>query len=386
VLDNLSGLAAALPQTDQPRTLAEAARHGSMPALSRWLQRVDRSKLDQPDDFALTPLAWTAIEGRTEVARMLIERGADPLAGCAPVRGQAFTMPLKIALQLGRKEIVASMLRPDVERRLKPWPTSITEAAVAGDHVALVRRIFHEGREQVYARRLFSLARENGSAAMIAALNEGTVDHGEAMLAVAISKRDVVMLQQALSLAPPVNSGRDKRQSPLGSAILNGGEVTDELVRLPLDHGADPESPAQWENSYPTGSEPNTALVALVTNAQRIPRGTSDDRALRVMASQSSALDMLIAAGASVRAADDRGHPLAVLAAIGRYGYITREQLSPTWLRRLGAAGVDFNATWQGSSALDWLDKMQLGDSETARTIADFGGRRIKPVPPNARF
>lgn len=386
MLDNLGGLAAAIAETEHPRTLAEAVRHGSLPVLSRLLKNADHAELNQTDDFALTPLAWAAIEGRTEAARMLIDRGADPLAGCAPVRGYGHTIPLKIALQLGRRDIAASMLKPDVEERLRPWPTPIIEAAVAGDHVQLVRRIFREDHQRVVAQRLFLLAKENGSPSMISALSDGVADRGEAMLATAIYKKDVALVRQALALKPPVNSGLNSRQSPLGSAILNGGELTDQIVRLLLDAGADPESPAQWENSYPSGSRPNTALVALVANAQRTPRYDSADKVLGTMASQSRALDMLIAAGASSRSTDDNGRPLAVLAAIGRYGYITREELPPTWFHRLAEAGADFNATWQGSSSLDWLDKMGLTNSETARVIAELGGRRIKPVPANLRF
>jgi hypothetical protein len=95
---------------------------------------------------------------------------------------------------------------------------------------------------------------------------------------------------------------------------------------------------------------------------------------------------MLIEAGASVRKSDGNGRPLAVLAAVGRYGTITREELPSEWFRRLAAAGMDINETWQGSTALDWLDRLGLAGSESARTITSLGGRRTKPVPENARF
>jgi ankyrin repeat protein len=126
---------------------------------------------------------------------------------------------------------------------------------------------------------------------MIGALNDGTRDGGQAMLSIAIFKRDLNLLRQALEQKPPVNSGRDQRQSPLGSAILNGGEVTDQIVRLLLDHGADPESPVQWETGYPSGSQPNSALIGLTANAQRVPRGRSEEGAARVVASQLRALE-----------------------------------------------------------------------------------------------
>jgi len=373
------------PPSDQPRALGEAARRGTLASLKRWIARAP-AEIDHPDDFGLTPLAWAAVEGRTDAAKMLIASGADPLAGCAPVRGEGLSVPLRVSLQLRRKEIAEEMLTPEVMRRLKPWPASILSAAVRGDNVDLVSQILSEEHERVYALRLMSFAVANQSLEMIAILSNGTPDGSEALLAMAIAKQNMDMVRQALASNASPNGTANQRQSPLGSAVLFGESVTDQIVRELLKHGASPDSPVQWETGYSSGSQPNTALVGLVANAQRQSHNGDSPRELDISAAQLRALDMLISAGAKIDVTDDNGRPLAVLAAVGRYGEITRKQLSPKWFERLVPAGMNINATWKGGSALDWLDHLEMGDSETARTITKLGGRRIKPLPAGERF
>lgn len=377
-----------LIETDKPRTLAEAVRRGSPQAMSQWITKADRSTLDHADDFALTPLAWAAIEGRTEAARRLIARGADPMSGCAPVRGFAHTVPLRIALQLGRDDIVALMLRPEVEARIRPWPQPLMEAAVAGNHVALVKRMLREDHDAPAIARLLVRARENGSPAMIAALSESGADAKRAVLDIAASKGDVALLRQALAMKAPVNVGPGLRHSPLGSAVQSGSETTDQIVSLLLDGGADPNSPATWSTriGHRTGSPPSTALQILVATAQRPLRGHADYNA-QLMAAQFRALGLLLDAGASVSGTEEDGRPLVVLLVAGRFGSNgSGDQLPIEWLDRLAAAGMDVNAVWQGSSALDWLDKLHQSDSAMARALSDRGVRRVKPVPERARY
>jgi len=373
------------PPSDQPRTFGEAARRGTLASLKRWIAQAP-AELDRPDDFGLTPLAWAAIEDRTDAANMLIANGADPLAGCAPVRGDGLSVPLRIALQLRRKKIAEDMLNPGVMRRLKPWPASVLTAAVRGDNVDLVAQILREDHERVYMLRLMSFAVANQSLDMIALLSTGSQDGSEALLQMAITKQNVDMVRQALALNASPNAKGNQRQSPLGYAVLFGEGVTDQIARELLNHGAAPDSPVQWETGYPSGSKPNTALVGLLANAQRQSHNGESRRELDISSAQLRTLETLISAGATIDVTDDNGRPLAVLAAVGRYGSMTRQHLPPEWFERLVAAGMNINATWKGGSALDWLDHFEMSDDATARAITKLGGRRIKPLPKGERF
>jgi hypothetical protein len=344
--------------------------------VSRWIARTAPADLDRPDDFALTPLAWAAIEGRTEVARLLIAKGSDPLVGCAPVRGEGDTLPLKIAIRLGRTDIFALMMRPDVERRLQPWPRPLIEAAVKGDQVGLVERMLREDHERVAMQLLMLDAHKNGSAAMIAVLAGAQADAPDAMLATAIHAGDLPLLRKALAMNARVVAKEGARNSPLGSAVMSCNPKTDRMVALLLEGGAPVDSPAQWSRyGYPTGSSPATALAALVATARRFRGDELTYRSFGEAEAQDRALDVLLEAGASARAVDEGGRPLVILAVLGQYDGMTRDEPPPGWIRRLADAGMDVNATWKEMTALDWLNHMKMGDTRTARELQALGGK-----------
>jgi len=369
--------------TESPRNLGEAVRRGTPASVARLLGRPG-SEIDRRDDFGLTPLAWAAIEHRADIASLLLSSGADPLAGRAALNNRGEAPPLIIALVTGQRDLADAMLTPAVARRLSPWRGWMFEAAIRGGHVALVRRMLREPHEPVNSTQLLGLAREHASPAMARAISDGVPDAAAAALEVAINGGDPVLLREALAARPSLAPGHGGRRSPLGEAIQHGGRQVDEMVRLLLAAGADPDSPAEWEGSYETGSTPPTALVALVALASRDYPGPRRPEPVRdeVMAAQRRALDLLLAAGASLRANDPHGRPLAVLAVTGRYGIGLRSQqeLRPGWLTRLRRAGMDVNALWLGSTSLDWLDELGMRDTATARELEGLGGRRVKPA------
>lgn len=362
--------------------LAQAARQGTMNEVRRWLG--SGANIDQPDDFGLSPLAWAVIRSRYDVIDDLLAAGADPLEGAG--RGyEMWGVPLKLALLMQDDATLKKLLTDSTLSRLGAWPSELIEAAVRGDHVDLVARMLREEHEHVTTSHLMNIAREGGSTEMFSALISGSSDAAEAMLELAIRKGDPTLLGKALSASANVNGVEGRRRSPLGNAVLYGGVATDRLVELLLEHGAKPDSPAEWENSHESGSLPPTALVALVATANRLARSTGPDEVgKRTTEAQSRTLDILLQAGASTKVNDARGRPVAVLAVTGQYdprGGSTREELPPSWLRRLVAAGIDINATWLGSSALDWLDMMGMSDTNTAKEVTAFGGKRITKAP-----
>jgi hypothetical protein len=201
-----------------------------------------------------------------------------------------------------------------------------------------------------------------------------------AFLDVAIHRADPALLREALALRPVLRANPDGRRSPLGNAVARESAAVDELVRLLLAAGAPADSPADWDqNGYEVGSPAATALVALTALAVRPGQGPAAELAPRI-AAQRRTLELLLRAGASVRASDRWRRPLAVLLVTGRYrpGMVAPAPLPEGWLDRLIQAGMDVNAPWRGSTALDWAEA--LGMTDAARDLERAGGRRLRPA------
>lgn len=366
-------------ETGQPRNFGEAVRRGTRAAVARMLAATSADVLDRPDDFGITPLGWAVIDRRPDIARMLLARGADPIATWAPsTNGHA--MPAAIALATGQRALADAMLTPAVRRRLGRWPAFLLHAAVRGDHIALVRRMLADRETRGNTLVLLLTAVDHASPAMRRAIVRGRRDGPASLLRAAINRRDPALLREALALRPDLGPDVHRRRSPLGIAVQRSGAALDDMVRMLLAAGAAADSPADWEDSYETGSPAPTALVALLAFAARPGAAGAPPGDAAGMAAERRALERLLAGGASVDATDARGRPLAVVLVSGRFGpaHAQPVPLPPGWLERLVRAGMDVNAPWRGSSALDWAEA--AGMTEAALELARFGGRRLSPA------
>ncbi|RYF95261.1 MAG: ankyrin repeat domain-containing protein [Caulobacteraceae bacterium] len=129
-----------LPPTSRPRSLGEAARHGTAAALDRWIAR-EKDQLDQADDFGMTPLAWAVAHDRPVAVRRLLRAGADPHP--RDCRMAQAASPLYMALAL-RRPYAETMAGYGGLGKTRPWPGSLIRLAVETDRIALVRRILDE--------------------------------------------------------------------------------------------------------------------------------------------------------------------------------------------------------------------------------------------------
>mmetsp|Transcript_88603 Transcript_88603/g.264260 ORF Transcript_88603/g.264260 Transcript_88603/m.264260 type:complete len:168 (-) Transcript_88603:331-834(-) len=75
-----SGLGSAVQVCPEQIKFHMTCRHGDLQALQGWLgcDRRARVDLDWRDSVGMTALMWTALDGHIEVARALLEAGADP--------------------------------------------------------------------------------------------------------------------------------------------------------------------------------------------------------------------------------------------------------------------------------------------------------------------
>lgn len=369
-------------ETPTPYNIGEAARRGTMDAVLRLLSRTSKSDLNQLDDFGLTPLAWAVIGQRDEVANALLAHGADPLAPSP----RSLAAPLRLALLYGQHALAGRMITEDVAGRVRPWPSSLIDAAVLGKNVDLTRRMLVEEHQGTWMPNLLSAASATGEEALLSTIIDAGKVSGTDIAQAAVMRKDPVLLSRAFTMRPNLLPKAADRHSLLGQAIEGGGAMTDQLTALLLDYGIPPDSPADWgRNGYEEGSPVPTALVTLVALANRsTPDVRTDASWTQTASAQRRTLDILLAHGASLRAIGSDRRPLAVYLATGQYdprGMITREEISPDWIERLAGEGMDVNATWLESTALDWLDAMGMRGSRTARTFEQLGGRRIRVAP-----
>jgi hypothetical protein len=352
---------------ETPRSLSEAARRGSPASVARLLRGQSAETLNRLDAIGLTPLAWAAIEERADIARLLMAAGADPLNGLAQWRSA--WLPLEIALSTRGSPLAAQMLTPAVARRLQPWPCPAVAAAIRGDHVAIVRRMLSGANT---CERIGEMARGARSPAMAELV--GAMDPRPRIerMNLAIRNNSPAQIRQALRAGSSPNAGLDAQHSPLGNAIHSRVPAAMlEMVRILLAAGANPNGPAVSPGGRSNEPAP-TPLLVLIEHATNRSQMEPESQ----LADLRRALDLLLAAGASTDVRDPLGRPLAVRTIIGTTGVNT--PLPRGWLRRLQQAGMDINATWQGSTALDWLDARGGANSDWARELIALGGRRLR--------
>jgi ankyrin repeat protein len=368
-------------ETDTPRNLGEAVRRGTLRALRRMLAGIATGALDRRDDFGLTPLAWALIDGRPDVARLLLGRGADPLGGCVAPWGEMEAMPLGIALLKGQRTLAGEMLTPAVRARLRPWPPALVLLVARGNHEALLREMLAEPDTDANIGPLLDAVVTSGSPALRREIAASSPAATATFLRLAVWRGDPSLLREALALRPSLEADSHGRRSPLGYAVVTESAAVDENVRLLLAAGAPVDSAADWgRNGFEVGSPVPTALFALTAYALRTdPARPRAENAPRIGAER-RALELLLAAGASVGGTDTHGRPLAVILVTGRFGAAMAMPypLPEGWLDRLIQAGMDVNAPWRGSTALDWAEA--AGMTDAARELERAGGRRLRPA------
>lgn len=97
------------PVPRQPKTaieslLHEAARNGDVARAQELLE--NGADVDQPNELGLTPLHWSALSGRSDVAALLLDHGADVNAR---ERYTGKLTPMAVALLMGYDELVELM-------------------------------------------------------------------------------------------------------------------------------------------------------------------------------------------------------------------------------------------------------------------------------------
>ena len=295
---------------------------------------------DENDRFSSLPLHFISMSGNVEIARLLIEAGADVECGDTDE-----STPLDVAAMNHRGEIVAFLLSKgaDVNRRDKNGACAMSFAAAAGDS-AIVGQLIRAGADLNFRdvsgntllhfatspnlRTLFDLLLARGGNPDVAASDGMTPLHLAA-------GRGNTALVEALLAAGANHSPKDEHgQTPLiGAAMRNRAEI----VRRLIEAGADPNATDQNGN---TPIHPATWTSSL------------------------DALEVLIEHGADVNAVDASGET-PIFAAVGRG--------NPAIVERLLKAGarVDARDPHVGATPLHFAAVM--GYKEAAEQLLASG-------------
>ncbi len=293
------------------------------------------SQPDDEDPFGSLPLHIAAIHDRVDIARLLLDSGADVNAG--DVDGST---PLDVAALQRKLDVVELLLArgADVNRRDRNGACALSFAASAGDS-AIVERLLAAGADLHFldrnGTRLVHLAASRGLGTLFDRLvREGhdpaaRTGQGQTALHFATTGGQLEMARRLLDMGADPAAADTTGETPLGAAAWRGrtevaalllergapangfgeGGVTPlhvavargqaDLAKLLLEHGADPNLSDGWDD---------TVLMAAVTTG---------DPAL---------VDLVLHAGAATATADPAfgASPLHVAAARGYADVVAR--------------------------------------------------------------
>ena len=122
--------------------LWHAARIGDIPAMKRYI--AEGADVNAPDDdLNLSPLAWSALHGQTEAARLLIENGAD-----VNMKDDNDGTPLHGAAIFGRAGVAKLLLEngADINGRSRDGGTALHAAAFLG-RIETVKYLLEKGAD-----------------------------------------------------------------------------------------------------------------------------------------------------------------------------------------------------------------------------------------------
>jgi hypothetical protein len=341
----------ARPVSAPVRTLHQAARRGDRRDLARLLRSAE---VDSADSLGMTPLAWAVARGNRAAIDALLAADADPWAGNPGER----TGAVYWAVALGRLADFQRLARLP-GRPFTQWPALLQAAAVSSGEVAIVKHMLAEPHdpfrlELVHANPLPAAQMFepvlSANRALADRLLARSVDHER--------RADLVRLALEHGADPNAVAAYD---TPLGLVANGLGEQSVEIVDLLLRAGADPNRVSH--RTHPVW----TAATALRIGRER---GEWTDRARTIFL-------RLVAAGARLDLPDDQGRPpISFLLFPARWGHWELDRsIPPELIELLVSHGLDVNATWEGKRMLSAVERQAGRESPLAVTLRRLGAR-----------
>lgn len=272
----------------------QAVEAGDLAKVEQILQK-DPSALTQRDqgEFRELPIHYAARSGNVEIARLLLNAGAETDAGDSDN-----STALGIAAMLGQGEMVAFLIKKgaDVNHRDRKADCPLS-FAVYGRDEAIIQQLLEAGAD-LYFRSPF----------------------GETLLHHACSRGVPGFVEHLLENGADLEAKAGNGGTPLAYAAM-GGQV--EIIKMLLEHGADP-SPGQPGDVTPllTATWRNQVEAArlLLENGAQVDRTDIHGNTALLGAAESCSAEMLsvlIEHGAKVGHLNEAGESALVKAAAG---------------------------------------------------------------------
>ena len=275
----LAGFATALTAGE----IHEAIRRGEIETVQR-LVAADKSLLGAKDTDGSPPLNVAAQGGNIEIARFLLEAGADLKAG-----DNEQSNALHLAASAGQNEMIDFLLSKGMD---------VNSADVNGTTAVLFASL---------RNKLDTVKHLQSKGARLDCRSTG----GATVMHHAAYRGNLEFVKYLLSQGVPVNPGFDQYgNSPLAAAIVRGRT---EVVAYLLDNGANPNDAPE------TGGEPPLMLASTAGNKDimslllakgadpNMRRAGSSLLSFSVWGNDPEVVRMLLAAGADARTPNDDG-------------------------------------------------------------------------------
>lgn len=351
------GTRAARPPGRSPRTLHEAARWGDGADIGRLS---GSGPIDAMDGAEMTPLAWAVARDNRPAADALLAAGASAWAGPPEQRID----PVSLAAVLGRARWF-DLLAERPGRPFERWSAVHLAAAAAGGDRSILTHMLRQPHDPP---RIDMLRSPLPAAPLMELLLRDAPGQAPMLLRRAVttyeSRADLVRLaldHGADPNAPPPQQGQE---TALGEAASGIGPQSLEIVDLLLRAGADP-------NALTWRSRPLWRAVQTI----RLENGRSPEIANRARA----VFARLRAGGADINRPDFQGRP-PVWTLLFPRAYAHREldayYVTPTLLEMLVRAGLNLNAKWENERVLAEVERQAGERSELATALRRLGARR----------
>lgn len=339
-----------------PRDLFEAARRGSARDVSGHLKT---DLVNASDGVGMTALSWAVARDNRAAIDLLLSSGANPwLAGRTRMHGETEGAAFWAAA-LGRGTLFARLAqRPG--RPFESWSPTYLAAALAGGDQSIFKRMLAEPHENI---RLEFLRSPLPSAAMFELALEQHPELAEPLLFEAMDypgdRPDLVRLTLEHGANP--NAVRNY-ESPLARAAKGIEPRSVEIVDLLLKAGADPNMPSHR-------TRPVWEAVRMLKLDGKVDE--FDGRA-------TANFHRLIAAGADLKLPDWQGLPpiwFLLFPYSSDHDTLDASFITPELLEMLVRSGMDVNAQWNGKRVLGPVEAQAGRDSELARTLRRLGAK-----------